>query len=92
MGGNGVGRVRGRDKEMEEGDRKGRERKGREESRKKYAHIRHYIVQTAVLREQDSIAYLHVFDILGEISALDHLGLVTDPLLRGFVQLLVLIQ
>ena len=50
------------------------------------------LVQTAVLREQDSNAYLNVFDILGEISALDHLGLVTDPLLCGFVQLLVLIQ
>ena len=41
---------------------------------------------------KDHITYLHVFDVFGEISALDHLGLVTDPLFRGFVQLLVVIQ
>ena len=69
----------------------GRERKRKErreagerkERYEVYACIGFHIVQTADL---------HVFDVLGEISALDHLGLVTDPLFRGFVQLLVVVQ
>ena len=71
-------------KGKEAGEEKKGERRGRENiGIMKYACIRVNIVQTADL---------HVFDILGEISALDHLGLVTDPLFRGFVQLLVVVQ